>query len=148
MNPPIHATAVARAGQEGWRGALLRGPPGSGKSDLALRLIDQGWRLVADDYVLVWASGQTLHATAPERLSGRIEARGLGIVATPALVTARMILIVDCMQQTCERMPEGDRETIHGVRLPRLRLDIRPASAVRTLDLAMDGFNRRPVWPI
>ncbi len=148
MNPPIHATAVARAGPEGWRGALLRGPSGGGKSDLGLRLIDRGWRLVADDYARVWASGDGLYAAAPERLFGRIEARGLGIVAASALVTARMILIVDCVQRTCERLPDDEAETLHGVRLPRLRLDIRPASAVRTVELAMDGFNRRPVWPI
>ena len=53
---PIHATAVARHTPAGWRGALIQGPSGVGKSDLALRLIGQGWRLIADDWTHLWAS--------------------------------------------------------------------------------------------
>ncbi|MEG0819600.1 MAG: serine kinase, partial [Brevundimonas sp.] len=50
MTQPLHATAVARYSPAGWRGVLIQGPSGVGKSDLALRLIGQGWRLVADDW--------------------------------------------------------------------------------------------------
>ena len=58
---------------------------GAGKSDLALRALQAGWRLVADDYALVWRSGEGLWARAPETIVGRIEARGLGVVPEPAL---------------------------------------------------------------
>ncbi|WP_428151108.1 HPr kinase/phosphorylase [Brevundimonas sp.] len=138
MSPPVHATVVARFGPGGWRGVLLRGPSGSGKSDLALRLIDAGWRLVADDYAHVWASGDGLHACAPDRIAGRIEARGLGILDAATRPVARVFLLIDCVQATPERLPEPAFEILAGVRLPRLDLDIRPASAIRTLALAID----------
>ncbi|WP_309628427.1 HPr kinase/phosphatase C-terminal domain-containing protein [Brevundimonas sp.] len=138
MTQPIHATAVARYGPAGWRAVLLRGPSGSGKSDMALRLIDAGWRLVADDYAHVWASGDGLHACAPERIAGRIEARGLGVLDAATRPAARVCLLVDCVQATPERLPEPAFEIVADVGLPRLVLDIRPASAIQTLALAID----------
>lgn len=138
MSSPIHATAVARATPGGWRGVLLTGPSGAGKSDLALRLIASGWRLVADDYAHVWASGGALYATAPDRIAGRIEARGLGVVEAPSLALTRIVLVVACVRTTVERLPEPTFETHHGVPLPRLELDIRPASAAAILALAID----------
>ena len=138
MSQPIHVTAVARFGPAGWRGALLRGPSGVGKSDLALRLIDAGWRLVADDYTQVWASGEGLYACAPDRIAGRIEARGLGIVALPSRRVARIDLLVDCVRTPPERMPEQAFETVAGVRLPRLIVDVRPPSAAQAVALAID----------
>lgn len=138
MKQPIHATAVARATPAGWRGVLLTGPSGAGKSDLALRLVAAGWRLAADDYAHVWASGGALYATAPERIAGRIEARGLGILDTPSLALTRIVLVAACMRTAVERQPEPAFETHHGVRLPRLELDIRPASAATLVDLAID----------
>ena len=105
---------------------------------MALRLIDAGWRLVADDYSHVWASGDGLYACAPDRIAGRIEARGLGIVDAAARPVARVCLLVDCVQDASERLPEPLFETVAGVRLPRLVLDIRPASAACTLALAID----------
>ena len=66
---PIHATAVARHTPAGWRGALIQGPSGVGKSDLALRLIGQGWRLIADDWTHLWASSGALYAAAPTTIS-------------------------------------------------------------------------------
>ena len=138
MTQLLHATAVARFGRDGWIGALLRGPSGSGKSDLALRLIDAGWRLVADDYSHVWASGGEVYACPPDRIAGRIEARGLGILDAASRPLARIRLVVDCTQASPERLPEPAFETVADVRLPRLVLDIRPASAARTLALAID----------
>ena len=138
MSQPIHVTAVARFGPAGWRGALLRGPSGVGKSDLALRLIDAGWRLVADDYTHVWASGEGLYAGAPDRIAGRIEARGLGIVALPSRAVARIDLLVDCVRTPPERLPEPAFEIVAGVRLPRLIVDVRPASAAQAVALAID----------
>lgn len=138
MTAPVHATAVARPGSHGWRGLLLRGPSGAGKSDLALRLVDKGWRLVADDYTHVWASGGALYASAPDRVSGLVEARGLGILRSRSLPLARIALLVDCVGQAPERLPEPAFDTLAGVRLPCLALDVRPASAAITLGLAMD----------
>jgi serine kinase of HPr protein (carbohydrate metabolism regulator) len=134
---PVHATTVARwiAGG-GWRGVLITGPSGSGKSDLALRLIGRGWRLVADDYSHVFASGGALYATAPRTIAGRIEARGLGIVTTPTLGTARLALAVDCVDRSPERLPGDDVVTLAGLALPRVELVSRHASAVEIITLA------------
>jgi len=126
----LHAAAVARLTPEGWRGALITGPSGAGKSDLALKLIGRGWRLVSDDYSHVWASGGALWATAPERIAGLIEARGLGIVAMRTRLTARIALVVECVEGAVERFPEPSVAAVAGVETPRLRLDPRHASAI------------------
>ena len=137
MSPPIHATAVARSCGGDWRGALLRGPSGAGKSDLALRLMQAGWALVGDDYVHAFASGGALYAVPVERIAGRIEARGLGIVDVGHRSLVRVRLVVDLIAETPERLPEPETVEIAGVVLPRLILDPRPASATAMLDHAI-----------
>ena len=134
---PIHATAVALFCSGGWHGALLRGPSGAGKSDLALRLMASGWRLIGDDYVHAWASGGALYAAPVDTIAGRVEARGLGIVSRPHRLASRIVLVVDCARQAVERLPEPQTASISGVIVARLTLDIRPASAVETLRLAI-----------
>lgn len=138
MTPtPIHATTVAHwHPAAGWTGVLITGPSGAGKSDLALRLIGRGWRLVADDYSHVFASARALYATAPVQIAGRIEVRGLGIVAVPHLGLARLVLAVDCVAQPPERLPGSDRVAIAGLDLPRLQVIARHASAVEFIAAA------------
>ena len=136
MNP-VHATTVARYGPAGWRGVMLTGPSGAGKSDLALRLIGDGWRLVADDYTRVWASGGALYATAPERIAGRIEIRGLGILDCLPRRLVRVALIADCGHRDVERLPEPETATLAGILVPRLAIDARPASAARLVAAAL-----------
>lgn len=135
--PPIHATAVALFCADGWRGALLSGPSGAGKSDLALRLIASGWRLIGDDYVHVWASSGSLYAAPVQTISGRIEARGLGILSLGNRLFSRIVLCVDCSQELVDRLPEPVNIVVEGITLSRLDLDIRPASAVETLTHAI-----------
>jgi len=137
MTPAIHATCVARHGREGWRAVLLRGPSGIGKSDLALRLIGRGWRLVSDDYCHIWQSGGVAFAAAPPRLADRLEARGLGIVASAAVPSCRVVLIVDCQHTTPERLPEAEVETLAGVAIERLRFQPLLVSAVDLVEAAM-----------
>lgn len=108
----IHATAVAAMTSDGWRAVLLRGPSGSGKSDLALRLIGRGWRLVGDDYVEVWPSGGGLYVAPAPRIAGAIEARGLGILGSPYLALARVSLVFDCVTAPPERLPGPRLEAI------------------------------------
>ena len=88
----VHATCVAfassdgpaEAGRKRLFGVLLRGPSGAGKSDLALRLIDRGWCLVADDQTELKRVENALIATAPATIAGRMEVRGLGLVTMPS----------------------------------------------------------------
>src|SRR5436190_12146788 len=94
----IHATSVALRANGQWRAVLLRGPSGAGKSDLALRLIEAGARLVADDQTHLVRKGGTLMATPPAALAGLIEVRGVGIVKlgrNRLLARAPLALLVD-----------------------------------------------------
>lgn len=136
----IHGTVVALAGQ----GVLLRGRPGSGKSDLALRLIERGGRLVADDRVDLTLRRGRVVAAAPRALAGLIEARGVGIVAVPRRARAPLALVADLTDRArVERMPAPDRCVLLGVSLPRLRLAPFEASAPVKLRLALAVIRRK-----
>lgn len=129
----VHGTVVAIAGV----GVLLRGPSGCGKSDLALRLIDGGASLVADDRADISRLDGELTAAAPEAIAGRIEVRGVGIVDVDATPTARLGLIIDLRPaEHVERMPEASTESILGVDLPVIALAPFEASAVAKVRLA------------
>jgi serine kinase of HPr protein (carbohydrate metabolism regulator) len=135
---PLHGTVAARwSPGVGWRAALITGPSGAGKSDLTLRLIGCGWRLVADDYAHVTASGGCLYALAPETIAGRMEVRGLGIVPVCARGLTRLALVVDLVEGPVERLPEPASRTLEGVALPLLRLNGFEASAVEKVATAL-----------
>lgn len=135
---PLHATAVAQwAPGVGWRAILISGPSGAGKSDLALRLIGRGWRLVADDYVHVFASGGLLYATAPDAIAGRIEARGVGIVGAFMRGVVRLVLAVDLVESPPERLPDPETRDFAGRPLPVLGLAGFETSAVEKVAAAI-----------
>lgn len=135
----IHGTCVAVDGA----GVLLCGPSGSGKSDLALRLIDGGAFLVADDLTRLVREGGGLVALAPERLAGRIEARGLGIVAAPHIRRASLALIVDLVAPgAVERLPEALTQDHLGLSVPLIRLNAFEASAPAKVRLAVRQLGR------
>ena len=130
----IHATCVAL--DEG--GVVLRGASGAGKSDLALRLIDRGARLVADDRVDVERRDDVLIAHAPDRIAGLLEVRGLGIVAMPSVASARIALVVDLVPRAAvERLPEEMRVEMLGLPVPRLAFDAFDASTAIKIGLAL-----------
>jgi serine kinase of HPr protein (carbohydrate metabolism regulator) len=137
----VHATTVALRAKGQWRAVLLRGPSGSGKSDLALRLIEAGGRLVADDQTHLARSGRSLVATPPPALAGMIEARGVGILRLPRnnlLARANVALLVDLVPiERIERLPEPQTEAVLDITLPRLDLAPFEASAVQKLCLAL-----------
>ena len=121
----IHASAAARDGA----GILLLGPPGAGKSDLVLRLIDIGFSLIADDQVLIHGH----HASPPPALAGLLEVRGLGIVRLPH-VTADLVLAIRL--EPGERLPEPAR--VADLDLPLINLDPAAASAPLRVAMALD----------
>lgn len=126
--PPFHAGLIALY-DGGWRGVLIEGASGSGKSDLALRCLGRGFRLVSDDRTRLWVSQGRLFGAAPAPIAGMIEARGLGILPADALRLAEVRLAVRCLEPAdpLERMPETTRRTLLGVSLPLIAL--RPLEA-------------------
>ena len=110
----LHASCVVIGG----RAVLIEGPSGSGKSDLALRLIDRGAKLVSDDYTIVRRVQGKLVATAAPNIAGLIEVRGIGLVAMPFESDVPVSLIVTNVDQVA-RLPESDlNRTIAGVAVP------------------------------
>ncbi len=136
----IHATCIALGadGPHGARGVLLRGPSGSGKSDLAVRLIDQGAILVADDRVDVFAKGGVAFARAPANIAGMMEVRGLGVVRLNHVADVRIALCVDLVApEAVVRLPNPEKTEIAGVQIRRLALDPFAASAPAKIRLAL-----------
>lgn len=130
----VHGTCVAI----GDAAVLLRGRPGSGKSDLALRLIDAGARLVADDYVEIDSCDGRLLASPPATIAGLLEVRGLGIARLPHLSRVPLALVIDLVAgEAVERLPEEQMEDFLGVSLRRLAFDPREASSPAKVRLAM-----------
>jgi HPr kinase/phosphorylase len=130
----VHGTAVEIDGA----GILLRGPSGSGKSDLALRLIDGGATLVADDRVVLSRQGGHVLAGAPETIAGKIEVRGLGIVRLPSTGPAPLRLVVDLTPpEAIERLPKAAETVLLGVALPVMQLAPFEPSAPAKLRLAL-----------
>lgn len=153
----LHGTCVSVGGE----GVLILGEPGSGKSALALRLIDEpGYgisgvllrsELVADDQVIVTRDQDRLMASAPAILRGKLEIRGLGIVtlATPASVP--LALVVKLQDHAAiERLPDPATFDILGMALPLVEIDAKQPSAPARLRAALSwlkqpGEAREPV---
>ncbi|MHB8283403.1 MAG: HPr kinase/phosphorylase [Caulobacteraceae bacterium] len=137
----LHATTIACCYAGAWRGVMIQGASGAGKSDLALRAMAAGWRLVADDRTLVWRSGDGVFGRAPSTLTGMVEARGLGVLPVSVRQTARLALVATCTPDPAAiaRMPEEETVNVLGVTLPCVRLFALEASAVAKLTLAFQG---------
>jgi serine kinase of HPr protein (carbohydrate metabolism regulator) len=131
----LHASAVAAEG----RAVLITGPSGSGKSDLALRLLDRGFTLVSDDQTTVKRDGDRLLASPPPTIAGKLEIRGIGIVEMDNLTDMPVALIVELTMDQIQRMPDDSRERpILGVSLPIVTIDAMTASAPSKVALALD----------
>ena len=129
----IHASCVAIDGAA----VLIEGRSGTGKSDLALRLIDRGAILVSDDYTNVLRKGGELIARAPTNLAGKIEVRGIGIVELPHASDVPVKLIV-AITELPPRMPgEGRVRTLAGIELREIALPSLEPSAPLKVELAL-----------
>lgn len=130
----VWGTTVAIDG----RAVLLRGPSGAGKSDVALRLIDAGAGLVADDRTELVREGDRLVARAPEALRNRLEVRGIGIVTIGSVARAPLVLAVDLVPpEQVPRLPDPGRWTHAGVSIPLIMLAAFEASTPAKIRLAL-----------
>ena len=139
-----HAGLLALRLGGDWRGVLIEGPSGSGKSDLALRALDAGWSLISDDRTLLWACEGQLYGRAPDALAGLIEARGVGVLAATGRVYARVHMVARCVDAgTVDRLPNDETQTLLGVSLPLVRLAALEASAPAKLSRALTHLGVR-----
>lgn len=134
----VHATCVEVKGF----GLLIRGPLSSGKSDLALRLIDMGARLVADDQSKLSLTGDEIYASAPPTISGKLEVRGIGIIHMDEIAEVRLGLVVDLVDRdVVPRFPEIETcallEDSPEIHIPLYRLHAFDASTPNKVHLAI-----------
>jgi serine kinase of HPr protein (carbohydrate metabolism regulator) len=135
--PPIssemlHATTVAIDGQA----VVIEGRSGAGKSDLALRLIDRGAVLVADDQTLLVRQGDRVIARCPDTIAGQLEVRGIGIVTLPHATDVPVALIVRLGDED-QRMPERRTRRVAGVVVPEVVLSPFHASVTAKIATAL-----------
>lgn len=130
----VHSSTVAIDG----RAVLLMGPSGAGKSDLTLRLIDRGFTLISDDQTLLSRDHDTLRASAPASIAGKLEIRGIGIVEMATQSNVPLALAVE-LKSDVERMPDASRElALLGVTIPLIAINAMTASAPAKIVLALD----------
>ncbi len=132
-----HATCILIKG----KGVLLEGPSGAGKSDLALRLLSLGAELVSDDYITLAKKAGALVATAPEKIAGKMEVRGLGLIDIDHAREAGIDLVIDLKpREHVPRLPKGNTKTLEGVSIPTLTLHAFDASTPDKILLALKLF--------
>ena len=135
----LHASCVAIDG----RAILLAGPSGSGKSDLALRLIDRGFTLVSDDRTIVSKEGERLVATSPATIKGKLEIRGIGIVDMESISDVPVALVVE-LKSEFQRMPDDrPQRLILGASIPLIIVDAMTASAVPKVVMGLNRLGLR-----
>jgi HPr Serine kinase C-terminal domain len=138
----IHASCVAIGG----RGVLILGKSGAGKSDLALRLIDQGAALVADDRTILFVEKGALHARAPSSIKGLLEVHGLGIVQIPVRARVKISLAVrlgrEGVRLPVQRLYRPPAPLTPRSQVPEILLHGRCPSAPAKIHVALAAFSR------
>jgi serine kinase of HPr protein (carbohydrate metabolism regulator) len=130
----LHTSTVALDG----RAVMIAGPSGSGKSDLALRLLDRGFTLVSDDQTIVRKDNGRILASAPPTIRGKLEVRGVGIVDMDNVDDVPVALFVE-LTSDIQRLPDDSRERlVLDVKLPLISVDAMTASAPSKVAMALD----------
>jgi serine kinase of HPr protein (carbohydrate metabolism regulator) len=136
----FYATAVTYCGF----GVLIRGPSGSGKSDLALRLIDDGAGLVADDQVIIKAVGQELYLSPPDSLSGLIEVRGIGVIKIEYVRDIRLRLVVELdPSNEIQRTPIIKEELIKKIPVPVVNMHAFESSVLVKIKIILGYLEKK-----
>lgn len=135
----VHAGLVARHAGGRWRGVLIKGASESGKSDLALRVLDMGFHLVADDRVALFVTKGRLFGRAPAPLADLLEVRGFGLMKVGSVPFAEVLLVVSCMGSgQLERLPRPQSISISGIQIPAIAIPALESSAPAKLCRALE----------
>lgn len=122
---------------------FIRGLSGSGKSDLAFRLIEGGGQLVCDDQVTFERRQDKVFASPVDSIRGLLEVRGVGLMHMPVADPARLRLIIDlAAREDVPRLPDLETVDILGVAIPRFRLHAFEASAALKVHKALEVVHR------
>lgn len=136
----LHCSTVAIGG----RAVMIEGRSGSGKSDLALRLIDRGATLVSDDYTIARRQGQTLLASPPPNIAGKMEVRGIGLVEMDHVADVPVCLIVQLFDVVDRMPPVPEKRVVAGVPVPVMKIAPMENSAPIKVELAIRTFGLQP----
>lgn len=139
----LYGSAVAVPTDDGGlRGVLIRGLSGTGKSDLALRLIARGARLISDDQVAADRRVEKVYLSAPDTIAGLLEVRGVGLLRFPPAPVTPLSLVVDLVpRQDVPRLPDWEKVDIVGVPFSRLKLHAFDVSSAEKIIQALRAID-------
>ena len=130
----IHSTCVVIDDN----GVLILGDSGSGKSDLALRLIDSGATLISDDISICRKNSNNIYLYCPPEIKGLLEVREIGIITVPFVERIRLRLVVNLKSNNNERFPKESSFRILGIKIPIINIEGKNSSAVAKIKVKLN----------
>ncbi|MAH78739.1 MAG: aldolase [Rickettsiales bacterium] len=129
----LHASSISLEDN----GVLIIGPSGSGKSDLALRMIDSGATLISDDITTCRKINGSISLFSSEKIFGLIEVRGIGIIKVPYVENIKLKMIVKLTNQMIDRMPQEKKKKVMGISFPIIEIQPKEVSATAKIKLKL-----------
>ena len=133
----LHATSVAIEDN----GVAIFGDSGSGKSDLALRLIDSGATLISDDITVFSKSENYIRLFGVENTKGLLEVREIGIITVPYIEGIRLKLVIKLTDEEIERIPKKNQTNLFGLKFPKLEINGKNSSSVAKVKVKLNEIN-------
>ena len=133
----LHATSVAIEDN----GVAIFGDPGSGKSDLALRLIDSGATLISDDITVFSKLEKNINLFGIENTKGLLEVREVGIITVPYVEGIKLKLVVRLTDKVIERIPKKNQINLLGLKFPKLESNGKNSSSVAKVKVKLNEIN-------
>lgn len=130
----IHSTSVVIDDN----GVLILGDSGSGKSDLALRLIDNGATLISDDISICRKNSNDIYLYCPPEIKGLLEVREIGIITVPFVERIKLRLVVNLKSNNNERFPKDSSYRILGIKIPIINIEGKNSSAVAKIKVKLN----------
>lgn len=133
----LHATSVAIEDN----GVAIFGDSGSGKSDLALRLIDSGATLISDDITVFSKLEKNINLFGIENTKGLLEVREVGIITVPYVEGIKLKLVVRLTDKVIERIPKKNQINLLGLKFPKLEINGKNSSSVAKVKVKLNEIN-------